>query len=147
MNYLPLATCAVLAFVTTQVLIPILRRRTAATAALTFHHTHRAPVSRFGGLALAAAFVLVSLVGFIWFPAVPVQTRMRLVIVVSSLAMFLLGFWDDVQPLGARKKLIGQVFISIAVCFAGVKIEKFQNPITQELCDLGAWGWLITVLW
>ena len=151
MNYLPLAICAVLAFVTTQVLIPILRRRTAeastATAARTFHHTHKTPVSRFGGLALAAAFVVVSLVGFIWFPADPAQTRMRLVIVVSSLAMFLLGFWDDVRPLGARKKLIGQVLISIAVCFAGVKIEKFQNPFTQQLYDLGAWGWLITVLW
>src|SRR5438094_3547136 len=142
MNNLPLAICAVLALVTTQVLIPILRLRTAATAARTFHHTHQTPVSRFGGLALVAAFVVVALVGFIWFPADPVQTRMRLVIVVSSLAMFLLGFWDDVQPLGARKKLIGQVLISIAVCFAGVKIEKFQNPFTQQLYDLGAWGWL-----
>ena len=151
MNYLALAICALLAFVTTQVLIPILRRRTAqacgATAARTFHHTHKTPVSRFGGLALAAAFVVVSVVGFIWFPADPVQTRTHIVIVVTSLAMFLLGFWDDVRPLGARKKLIGQVLIAVAVCFGGVQIETFQNPITYKIYQLGAWGWLITVLW
>src|SRR6185436_18475626 len=120
---------------------------TAATAARHFHHTHKTPVSRFGGLALAAAFVAVSLVGLIWFPADPAQTRIRFVIVISSLSMFLLGFWDDLRPLGARRKLIGQVLISIAVCFGGVQIERFQNPITHTLYELGAWGWLITVLW
>jgi UDP-GlcNAc:undecaprenyl-phosphate GlcNAc-1-phosphate transferase len=151
MNYVTLAICVVLGFVTTQVLIPILRRRTPAASlvngARTFHHTHKTPISRFGGVALAAAFVLVSLVGFIWFPVDAARTRTRVVIVVSSLAMFLLGFWDDVRPLGARRKLLGQVLIATAVCFGGVQIETFQNPITHRLYELGGWGWLITVLW
>ena len=112
-----------------------------------FHHTHKSPISRFGGVALAAAFAVVSLVVFFWFPADEEQTRVRVIIVGSSLAMFLLGLRDDFRPLGARKKLLGQILISLGVCFCGVQIEKFQDPFTHQVHDLGAWGWLVTVGW
>lgn len=150
MNYLPFVVCAVLGLVTALALIPILRRWTAASsarAARPFHHTHKTPISRFGGVALATAFALVAVVAFVWFPADAAGTRTHIVIVVSSLAMFLLGFWDDVRPLGARKKLIGQILISTTVCYCGVQIEQFKNPFTDQLIELGAWGWVITILW
>lgn len=143
--------CAVLGLLTTLALIPVIRRRGAVVLALTdganFHHTHKAPVSRFGGVALAVAFVVVSLVVFIWFPVNEERTRVRVVVVASSLAMFLLGLRDDFRPLGARKKLLGQILISLVVCYCGVQIEKFRDPFTDQVHDLGAWGWLVTVGW
>lgn len=152
MNLWPSILCAGLGFVTALLLLPvIIRRRNAvlATDAPTpsFHHTHKSPVSRLGGIALAVAFAVVALVIFIFFPVNEERTRTRLVIVSSSLAMFLLGLWDDLKPLGARKKLIGQILISAAVCYCGVQIETFQNPLTQEVYELGMWGAVVTVLW
>jgi UDP-GlcNAc:undecaprenyl-phosphate GlcNAc-1-phosphate transferase len=67
--------------------------------------------------------------------------------------MFLLGFWDDVKPLGARRKLLGQILIASAVYLAGMyddlplNIGTFRNPFTGTDYSLGAWGYLATVFW
>src|SRR5437870_1240126 len=99
MNWVPTIVFAVLGLLTTVALIPILRRRhatsVAASAAPAFHHTHKAPISRLGGVALAAAFVVVAVVGFFWLRTGQTQRPGDAVIVFSSLAMFGLGLWDD----------------------------------------------------
>jgi UDP-GlcNAc:undecaprenyl-phosphate GlcNAc-1-phosphate transferase len=140
-----------LGLLVTLVMISIIRRRSAQRAlpagGTSFHHSHKAPISRLGGVALAVAFALVSVVIFLWFPVDQDRTRTRLVIVLSSLAMFGLGLWDDLRPLGARKKLIGQILISAAVCYFGLQIEKFQNPFTGQVQELGGWGAVVTILW
>jgi UDP-GlcNAc:undecaprenyl-phosphate GlcNAc-1-phosphate transferase len=147
MTLLILILWAAVGFVTALGLIPILQRITIRAVATPFHHTHKSPISRFGGVALAAAFVLVSLLVFVGDPVEEEQLRVRLVIFCSALAVFLLGLWDDIRPVGARKKLIGQVLISIAVCFCGVRIESFQNPFGGGDWELGLWGYAITVFW
>jgi len=149
MNFLPSIVCAVLGMVTVLILIPIIRRKTAQGefTARAFHHSHQASVSRLGGVALAAAFVVVTIVVFFWFPVSGERLRTRLVIVGSALVMFALGLWDDLKPLGAKKKLLGQILISAAVCYFGVQIERFKNPFTDEIHELGMWGSVITVLW
>jgi len=138
---------------------------------------HAAPTPRLGGLALVAAFIAVDLFAGMVSPAqreaqsplpaapnamrqAPSATRqapsaLRLapcaplnpVILLSCLAMFGLGFMDDLKPLGARKKLLGQVLISLAVCVGGLGIENFTIPFTGHFIHLGPWGVLITVLW
>lgn len=147
MNWLFLVICAALGFATAQVLIPILWRKTTRTGARTLHHTHKTPVSRFGGVALAAAFTLLSLVAFIWFPAPAERVKTGWVIFVSALAIFFLGLWDDIRPLGPRKKLLGQILISLVVCYFGIRIEVLRNPFTGEGLPLGIWGYCLTVLW
>jgi UDP-GlcNAc:undecaprenyl-phosphate GlcNAc-1-phosphate transferase len=153
MDFWALIVCAATGLATTLVLIPIIIRRrgaklVAANAAGTFHHTHKTPVSRLGGLALAAAFVVVALVGYIWFAPAGTAPRVNAVIIISSLAMFGLGLWDDLHPLGARKKLAGQIVIAAAVCYFGVQIEIIQNPLAAgQVYHVGLWGWLITIFW
>src|ERR1041384_8249862 len=159
MNWVPSIVCAVLGFLTVVALIPVIRRRhagrVAAAAEHTFHHTHKTPISRLGGVALAVTFAVVALLVSVWFSADAAQARLNLVVVFSSLGMFLVGLWDDLRPLGARKKLLLQVFISTAVCSCGVLIEKFQIPVTigflnlhaGEVYELGIWGWFITIFW
>jgi len=68
-------------------------------------------------------------------------------VVITSLAMFMLGFWDDLKPLGAKRKLLGQVLIAAAVCAFGIGIQRFKIPFTTTIIELGGWGVLITVLW
>src|SRR5262245_36612782 len=61
------------------------------------HHTHTAPISRFGGLALAAAFVGLELFITLYYPERHRRVPGRTAIVVSCFFMFLIGFWDDIK--------------------------------------------------
>ncbi len=113
-----------------------------------FHHKIGGK-SRLGGLALAAAFAIVVLLfnGLnIWDPESSAPYP-RWKIAVAALAMFGLGFWDDLSPLGARRKFIGQMLIATAACWLGIEINKFQIPFTGHIIPLGLWAWPITVFW
>ena len=151
MNWWTYLIFAGLGLLVSLVLLPLLQRygvpREADGNGSDFHHTHTTPVSRLGGVALAAAFGLIAVVIFWWFPGDAEHTRTRLVIVFSSLAMFGLGLWDDLRPLGARKKLLGQILIAAAVCYCGVRIEQFKPPFGGPILDLGPWSWLVTIFW
>jgi len=59
------------------------------------HHTHQKPIPRLGGLALAAAFVGLEVFIAVIFPEerAKIPGMGRPVVLVSSLAMFALGFW------------------------------------------------------
>ncbi len=110
------------------------------------HHTHKAPVPRLGGIALAAAFVAINLLSVLVFPRLD-NTRDQLVIVGTSLAMFGLGLRDDLKPLGAKRKLLGQVLIAVVVCCFGIGISSFKIPFSGNIISLGSWGVLLTILW
>src|SRR5208283_799203 len=89
------------------------------------HHTHQKVTPRLGGLALAVAFIGVEALIAVCWPRQWAQTPGQAVVAVSSLAMFGLGFWDDLKPLGAKWKLLGQVVIALSLYFLGVGIEHF----------------------
>src|SRR4051812_17145652 len=71
-----------------------------------FHHGGSNSIPRFGGLALALAFIAIQTIIALVHPDTTEQTKDQLIIFFSSLAMFALGFWDDLKPLGAKKKLL-----------------------------------------
>lgn len=145
----PIFWLAVLGFLIVWLLVPLVQRWTHLRLMEARPGAHRGEtVSRFGGVALAVAFVVVSAVVLIWFPVDdPVRMKTRWVIITTSLAMFLLGLWDDIKPLGARKKLAAQVLIALLVCFCGVRIERFLSPFGGVVYELGWLGWPATVFW
>jgi UDP-GlcNAc:undecaprenyl-phosphate GlcNAc-1-phosphate transferase len=100
-----------------------------------------------GGIALAGAMVAVVLV----FSLLPGQNFLlkneRWLVIPSSLAMFGLGLWDDLQVLGARRKLLGQIVIASAAYLGGIGIFHFRVPFVDQTIDLGLWSWPITVFW
>jgi UDP-GlcNAc:undecaprenyl-phosphate/decaprenyl-phosphate GlcNAc-1-phosphate transferase len=111
------------------------------------HHGKTPPVPRFGGLALAAAFIVVNVVVGIISPAAHSSLLFQPAILLSCLAMFCIGFIDDIKPMGARKKLLAQIVIAAIVCFSGVSIQTFKIPFTGHVIVLGSWGVLLTILW
>jgi UDP-GlcNAc:undecaprenyl-phosphate GlcNAc-1-phosphate transferase len=111
------------------------------------HHGQATPVPRLGGLGLAAAFIVVNIFVGIVNPAGRSGLLYQPVIFLSCLGMFGIGFIDDLRPLGARKKLLGQVLIAVVVCSFGFGIQTFKIPFTSQIIKLGQWGSILTVLW
>lgn len=109
------------------------------------HQTHGTPVPRLGGVGLAIAFVVIIVVTFFVKDAQPGGTR--IVLALSSLAMFGLGLWDDLIPLGARKKLLGQILIAGVAFYFGLRIEEVKNPLTGTVYSLGPWACVATIFW
>jgi len=144
-------TCGLVGLGIVFVLVPLIirfsRQADVFHRAPDLHHTHKAPIPRLGGLALAAAFVGVELVVALLYAGQRESTPGRLVVVLSSLAMFGLGFWDDLRPLGAKRKLLGQILIAVIVYYLGVGIQEFKIPLTERIVDLHGWGILVTVGW
>ena len=110
-----------------------------------FHHADRAPVSRLGGIGLAAAFASVAILSLTVLGR-PLSLESAGVI-GAALAMFGLGLWDDLRALGARRKLCGQVIIATTAYFLGISINHFKIPFTSHIIDFGFWSWPVTVFW
>ncbi|HEY0257019.1 MAG TPA: MraY family glycosyltransferase, partial [Candidatus Methylacidiphilales bacterium] len=112
-----------------------------------FHHTNQVPVPRFGGLGLVAAFVVISISLYFSNVLAPSDSKILVIVALSSLAMFLLGFWDDLRGLGARWKLLIQIAIATGVYLSDIRIELVRNPVTEMDFALGVSGYFATVLW
>ncbi len=111
------------------------------------HHSHKVAVSRFGGVGLVVGFLVVA-IGFYYsgfFSAA--DSRILLVVVLSSAAMFLLGFCDDLYSLGAKWKLLIQIAIASAAYFGDIRIDIVKNPVTEMDFVLGLSGYFATVFW
>jgi len=149
-NWLQLVVSVLIGLSVSLGLIPVIlklsRRYGLASPARESHHTHQVSVSRLGGVALAAAMIVVA-VTFYFLDPTFLQVRDRKLLLLGSLAMFALGLWDDLSAMGARRKLIGQIVIASAVYFGGISINHFRIPFTEHLVDFGYWGWPVTVLW
>ncbi len=109
------------------------------------HQTHQVPVPRLGGIALVVSFIFVLVVSFLverFQPGGP-----RVVLGLSCLAMFGLGLWDDIKPLGAKRKLLGQILIAGSAFYFGLRIEEVKNPVTGAIYSLGPWACVATIFW
>jgi UDP-GlcNAc:undecaprenyl-phosphate GlcNAc-1-phosphate transferase len=151
LSFTDIITCGLvgyaLVFLAVLLILRFLRDPAVFHRGADLHHTHKAPVPRFGGLALAAAFVGVELLIAAFYSSQRQRTPGHLVVVLSSLAMFGVGFWDDLRPLGAKRKLLAQILIAVSVYYFGIGIQSFKIPLTEHIVDLGGWGVLITVCW
>mgnify|MGYP001477427000 CR=1 FL=1 len=129
MSYWAIISCSLLGMGIVFLVVPLFLKSALATNLLQrgqdLHHTHQKPIPRLGGLALVAAFIGIEVFGAAVFPEQRTSDPGRPALVITSLAMFVLGFWDDLKPLGAKRKLLGQVLIAAAVCVLGIGIQRF----------------------
>ena len=103
-----------------------------------------APIPRLGGLPIMLA---VSLGLAVILSVHPAHGAKWMPVLVGSALMYGLGFWDDIRPLGARKKLLGQLATACLVYSMGLGIYKFSWPGAAGSIDLGPWSLPVTVLW
>ncbi len=105
---------------------------------------HEKAVSRLGGAPIFLAVGLASLVaGYIgglgwtrWLP-----------LAVCNALIFSVGFVDDLKPLGARVKLVGQIGTALILYSLGVSIDMLSNPFGEGALALGWWSLPLTLLW
>lgn len=144
------AAMFVLGMAAAWLLLPAIIRRGRTWASArehSFHQTHTENIPRFGGLALAVSFLCVVSAAHAFLQIPPDRLKENLGMVVTALLMFALGFADDLRPLGARKKLLGQSVIALLASIWVTHIQVIQNPLTGDRLELGWWGVLITVFW
>lgn len=133
-------------FVAIPIIIRLAARYNLLNRSQDLHHTHTVPVPRFGGLALALGFSVVTLLSPLFLG--PGEFALQeLAVAGTSMAMFLVGFCDDLRPLGAKWKLGLQVLIATIVYGLGLGVQTVAVPFTSHVIELYSVGYIFTVVW
>jgi UDP-GlcNAc:undecaprenyl-phosphate GlcNAc-1-phosphate transferase len=158
-DYLPLMAIAfVIAGLLSLVLTPLVLRIAIRLDNID-HPEHRrvnkAPIPRGGGVAVAIAFVLVAVGGFVLNDLtgdVPVPRSIESLelpgLIIGGVIATVLGVLDDTFQLRARWQLLGQVALALFAVAAGILVTNINNPFGPGSIGLdGVFGIAFTVLW
>ncbi len=111
---------------------------------------HTLPTPRIGGVAFVVPFIAGTALIAVFLHRELVEAafvREWFVMVAGALAIFVVGLWDDVHPLGAKVKLAAQVVICSLVAVLGFQLTTLSNPFGPEPFVLGWMGWPLAVFW
>lgn len=87
---------------------------------------HTKPTPRMGGLAIYAAFVLAVLASMY-------VSREIMGLLVGGTVILIVGIIDDLKPLPARVKLLGQIVAAAVLIMFDIRIEWLTNPFGDML--------------
>jgi UDP-GlcNAc:undecaprenyl-phosphate/decaprenyl-phosphate GlcNAc-1-phosphate transferase len=116
---------------------------------------HTKPIPRSGGLAVAASFVGVGLLGLVLNLAFHLQLPGRPVRTSEVMGLFggvalgaLIGYLDDRFELKARWQFVGQFLLAGVAILAGIRINWLPNPFGDAVIPLSDAGAIaVTALW
>lgn len=162
MNIEPMLFCLLLGCLVTLLTLPLLllsgwkgviladlQRRNGVAASPT---SDSPVVSKWGAVPLVVSFLAVSLLACLMFPDSKADSRHGWTILLTGLAMFGIGVWDDLKPLGTRRRLILQALMASLACFQGVQWEALPLPLASIGLPLHQWtgfatlGWLLLLI-
>ena len=106
---------AITSFLVSLILIPICKKVAIHINAMDLPNerkVHKKPMPRLGGLAIYLSF----LINYMVFGQVTTQ---MLSIIIASFVIILFGLIDDINPLKAKYKLIGQLIAAVILVFYG----------------------------
>ena len=106
--------------------------------------SHDKVISRLGGLPIfitllaGLAFAMLNLPTFPsdWWP-----------LLLCNTLVFIIGFLDDLKPLGAKWKLLGQIGAAAILYALGESIDVLSSPFGSGSIALGWWAPVVTILW
>lgn len=99
---------------------------------------HKVPIPRLGGLAIYIGFLF----GYLFFMK---PTHIMNSILIASFIILVTGIIDDIKPLEAKYKLIGQVLASCVIVFYG-KILLQSISAFGIYINFGLFSYFITIL-
>jgi UDP-GlcNAc:undecaprenyl-phosphate GlcNAc-1-phosphate transferase len=107
-----------------------------------------APVPYLGGLGmLLGAMPAIVLLALLRPDILPTQLNTILLIVFGSVAIYLVGFWDDVRPLRAVTKLLLQILVAGMMWWGGIRVTQIAMG-DDWLANIGLWiSAVITIGW
>ena len=106
---------AIISFIVSLILVPICKKVAIHIGAMDVPNerkVHKKPMPRLGGLAIYLSF----LICYMLFGQMTIQ---MLSIIIASFVIILFGIVDDINPLKARFKLIGQIIAACIIVFYG----------------------------
>ena len=107
---------------------------------------HGRKISRLGGVPIFITLLVGMLLTNYLEASPPIPIEWWPIVLANTL-IFAIGFLDDLRPLGARVKLVGQVGAACVLYALGHSIDYVTNPISHSHVALGLWSPVITVLW
>jgi UDP-GlcNAc:undecaprenyl-phosphate/decaprenyl-phosphate GlcNAc-1-phosphate transferase len=115
---------------------------------------HTEKISRLGGIGIFLGFVFsVGISPFIlglWLKEpflVYAKILPKILFILPTLLIFLVGVFDDFFQVKARWKLLIQIAAALIVMIAGARIEALTIPFTDKTIQFGIWSWLISFVW
>ena len=142
---------ALLTLVITPVVIRLARRLNIADAP-DVRKAHTKPISHIGGVAIFLSMMCLT-IGVLFLSNVIGDAFQgilpKLIVLLCAAAfIFFVGLIDDIRTKGlrARIKFLAQIAAAIAVCSAGIRIEKVAIADWLTL-DFGWFSWPLTLLW
>ncbi len=111
---------------------------------------HSRQIPRIGGVAIFAT--VMATLGLLWGFSRDVEwgdAGKLSVILAGATAVMLLGLWDDLRPMPARLKFLGQIAIAVGVYLAGVRVDLLSVPLGGAASvELNAvLSAIVTVVW
>lgn len=88
--------------------------------------SHSIPTARIGAPGFILSWLLCFSVGILVSPLF--VTRPIVVMIVATLAMAILGFWDDLYSLSPKRRFLIQILIALAVFIGGIRLEAIPLP-------------------
>jgi UDP-GlcNAc:undecaprenyl-phosphate/decaprenyl-phosphate GlcNAc-1-phosphate transferase len=105
---------------------------------------HGRATSRLGGLPI---FVTLSMGMVYAVVSLGHKIDQLLPILLCNALMFSVGFLDDLRPLGAKVKLVGQIGVACVMFNLGNSVDMLSNPFGTGQISLGWLSLIVTVLW
>ena len=150
-----LIAAGMVSFLLTPLAIRFAPRMGAMDEAVDERRVHRRPIPRTGGLAVAAAFVGVGVIGLAANELLEFAPALRTVRVPQLAALFggvaigaSLGYVDDRFALRARWQLLGQLTLAAIALAGGILIDSMVNPLGGDQLSFALPAAMaVTTLW
>ena len=128
-------------FVFVVLIIPLIKKIAFHVGAIDVPNerkVHKKPMPRLGGLGIYAGFLL----GYMFFGE---HTYMMNSILIGSFILIITGMIDDIKPLDAKYKIIGQLLACLIVVFYGEVLLKDVSFFGIYI-DFGVFAYPLTLL-
>ncbi|MFQ5498161.1 MAG: glycosyltransferase family 4 protein [Candidatus Zixiibacteriota bacterium] len=149
MNVLYLLGALLLALVLSKTLVPLMISLGHKWSLLDLpgrHKRHERPVPVLGGIALFATVWVTLLTYWLLVPGSVMESgREILFVFCGALIVVLIGLSDDLKPITAGVKLLGQVAAGLVVYFGGLHVTLLSTPFGSV--EVGSFSVFISVLW